>query len=255
MSIWGKIVGGAVGFGFGGPYGALLGALAGHIAVDKRAADARARERNGFPDGREADERQYAFAVAVVTLSAKLAKVDGHVSRDEVAAIKRVFRIPDADTATVAAIFNEARREAEGFEPWARQIATIFAGRRELLEELLGALLMVAHADGVYHPAERRLLQRVAEIFGLAESEFRRLEATFAGALARDEGDPYEVLGVPANAGDAEVRAAYRKLVRETHPDRLAAQGLPVDFVDVATKKAAEVNAAWDRIKKSRGLT
>lgn len=254
MSIWGKIIGGAVGFGFGGPYGALLGALAGHIAVDKRAADARARERIERRGGYEAEERQYAFAVAVVTLSAKLAKVDGHVSRDEVAAIKRVFRIPAADTETVAAIFNEARREAAGFEPYAQQIATIFAGRRELLEELLGALLMVAHADGVYHPEERRMLQRVAEIFGLAESEFRRIEATFAGALGRDEGDPYEVLGLSANASDAEVRAAYRKLVRETHPDRLAAQGLPPDFVDVATKKSAEVNAAWDRIKKSRGL-
>ena len=251
MSIWGKILGGAVGFGFGGPIGALLGVLAGHIAVDKPAADARENARR--LTGRGAEDRQYAFAVAVVTLAAKLAKADGHVSRDEVAAIKRVFHIPDADTQAVAAIFDEARREAAGFEPYAQQIAAIFAGRRELLEELLGALLMVAHADGVYHPEERRLLQRVADIFGI--DDFRRVEATFAGSIADDRSDPYEVLGLSAQASDAEVRAAYRGLMRDTHPDRLAAQGLPEELVEVANKKAAEVNAAYDRVKRSRGLT
>lgn len=260
MSIWGKIVGGAIGFGFGGPMGALLGVLAGHIAVDKRAADARAREAHERrlagrgADGRGAEERQFAFAVAVVALAAKLAKADGRVSRDEVAAIKSVFRIPASETAAVAAIFDEARREAAGFEPYAEQIAAIFAGRRELLEELLGALLMIAHADGVYHPEERRLLERVAAIFGFGEGEFRRVEATFTRSVARDEGDPYEVLGLTADAGDAEVKAAHRRLVRENHPDRLAAQGLPDDFAEVANKKMAEVNAAWDRIKKARGL-
>lgn len=256
MGIWGKIVGGAIGFGFGGPMGALLGALAGHIAVDKRAADAREREAHErrLAAGHGAEERRYAFAVAVVALSAKLAKADGRVSRDEVAAIKSVFRIPASESAAVAAIFNEARREAAGFEPYAEQIAEIFAGRRELLEELLGALLMVAHADGVYHPEERRLLERAAAIFGFGEAAFRRIEATFTRSIARDEGDPYEVLGLTADAGDAEVKAAHRRLVRENHPDRLAAQGLPEDFVEVANKKMAEVNAAWDRIKKARGL-
>ena len=161
-----------------------------------------------------------------MALAAKLAKVDGHVSRDEVAAIKRVFHIPEAETGPVAAIFNEARQDAGGFESYARQIAAIFAGDRALLEEhLLAALFMIAHADGVYHPAERRFLRQVAELFGLADRDFHRIEATFTQSVAHDENDPYEILGVTAAAGDAEIKVAYRKLVQENHPDKLIAQG------------------------------
>ena len=201
-----------------------------------------------------AEERRVTFAVAVVALAAKLAKVDGHVSRDEVAAIKRVFHIPEAETGPVVAIFNEARQDAGGFELYARQIAAIFAGDRALLEELLAALFMIAHADGVYHPAERRFLRQVAELFGFADRDFHRIEATFTQSVAHDESDSYEILGVSAGAGDAEIKATYRKLVQENHPDKLVAQGLPEDFIEVADRKMAEVNAAYDRVKKARGM-
>ena len=250
MSIWGKIIGGAIGFGIGGPIGALVGAAAGHFAIDKR------RDGKGGIQGRlrqSQETRQVAFAVAVVALAAKLAKVDGHVSRDEVAAIRRVFQMPQASAETVGAIFNKAKAEAGGFEPYARQIAGIFADNRAVLEELLAALLMIAHADGVYHQAERRFLLQVAWHFGFDEAEFHRIEATFTGRVTGDESDPYEVLGVGRDDSDDEIKTVYRKLVRENHPDTLTAQGLPEDFVKVADKKMAEVNAAYDRIKKERG--
>lgn len=258
MSLWGKILGGAIGFGFGGPIGALLGAVAGHLAIDKRAASVYAAggDSPGGPAAHGGDEeRRMAFAVAVIALSAKLAKADGHVSRDEVAAIKQVFRIPGADERTVGAIFNEARRETAGFEPYARQIADILAGHRQLREELLAALLMIAHADGEYHPNEREFLRRVGAIFGFGAGEFGRIEATFTRSVAREESDPYEVLDLTAEASDAEIKAAYRKLAREYHPDRMVSQGLPREFVEVADKKMAEINAAYDRIAERRGLT
>lgn len=251
MSLWGKVLGGAIGFGFGGPIGALLGAVAGHLAIDKRAQTDGGDPLAGGARGDE--ERRMAFAVAVIALAAKLAKADGHVSRDEVTAIKQVFHIPGADEKAVGAIFNEARREAAGFEPYARQIAGILDDHRQLREELLAALVMIAHADGEYHPREREFLRRVGVLFGFGESEFRRIEATFAGSVEREESDPYEVLGLTAQAGDAEIRTAYRKLVREYHPDRMISHGLPREFVEVADKKMAEVNAAYDRIKKQRG--
>ena len=251
--IWGTIIGGAVGFSLGGPIGALLGAAAGHLAVDKRAFRA-GQERIEHRRRHSVEERRVAFAAAVVALSAKLAKVDGHVSRDEVAAIKRVFRIAEPESGPIGAIFNEAKRDAGGFEPYARQITAIFAGQRSLLEDLLAALLMIAHADGIYHPAERRFLRQVAETFGLGERDFHRIEATFIGLAADDESNPYEILGVTAEAGDAEIKTAYRKLARENHPDKLIAQGLPEDFIKVADRKMAEVNAAYDRVKEARGI-
>lgn len=254
MGIWGKIVGGAVGFGLGGPIGALLGAAAGHLAVDKRASWA-GQERIEHRRRSDAEERRIAFAAVVVALSAKLAKVDGHVTRDEVAVMKRVFHIAESESGSISTIFNEAKRDAGGFQPYARQIAAIFAGQPSLLEDLLAALLMIAHADGVYHPAERRFLQQVAEIFGLGDRDFRRIEATFTPLDADDESNPYEILGVTEEAGDAEIKAAHRKLVQENHPDKLIAQGLPEDFIEVADRKMAEVNAAYDRIKKERAAS
>jgi len=253
VGILGKIIGGALGFAVGGPLGAILGAAAGHVA-----------DRKGVFQGGESDSRprikgprerlQLAFTVAVITLAAKLAKVDGQVTRDEVATLKRIFQIPEGASADVGAIFNEAKKDAQGFEPYARQIALLLRGNRAVLEDLLGALVMIAHADGVYHPAERDYIHQVGRIFGFSEADVRRIETMFTGATAKDESDPYEVLGVDAKATDGEVKSAYRKLLQENHPDKLMSQGLPEDFIEVANKKMAEINAAYDRIKKERGL-
>jgi DnaJ like chaperone protein len=103
----------------------------------------------------------------------------------------------------------------------------------------------------VLHENEVAYLKRVAEIFGFDELAFERMRATYVG----DNGnDPYSVLGVDPTASDEEARTAYRRLIREHHPDRLIAQGLPDELVSAATERMAAVNAAWDRIKKARNL-
>ncbi len=144
MSIWGKIIGGFAGFAFGGPLGALLGAYAGH-AFDK-ARDGRGRTE-------ETVDKQVAFTIAVIVLSAKMAKADGHVSRDEVDAFKRIFHIPPDEMKNVGQIFDDARQDAKGFEVYAEQIAGMFAHQPAVLEELLGGLFHIAKADGIVHPA------------------------------------------------------------------------------------------------------
>ncbi|MCP5366939.1 MAG: TerB family tellurite resistance protein [Hyphomicrobiales bacterium] len=244
MSIWGKIIGGAAGYALGGPLGALLGVVAGH-AVDRIRGEGDATPESSAT-------RQVAFTIAMIVLSAKMAKADGVVTRDEVNAFKNVFRIPPGEAKGVGRVFDEARRDASGFEPYAQQVAKMFAHEPAVLEELLGGLFHIAVADGVVHPAEMAYLRQVGEIFGLDAHGFERVRVSHMGAEAAV--DPYEVLGVAPGASDAEVKAAYRALIRENHPDKLIAQGLPQEFVDLANEKMASINAAYDRIERQRGL-
>lgn len=240
MTIWGKILGGAAGFLVGGPLGALLGATVGHFVADKKAAPA---------DG-DATTR-ITFTIGVVVLAAKMAKADGRVTGDEIQAFRTRFHVAPDEVANVARVFNLAREDPTGFEPYARQIASLLQGRPAVLEDLLDSLFVIATADGDIHPAELSFLEAVAEIFGFDKRTFARIRAGHPG---RQGSDPYIVLGVSPDAADADIKAAHRKLVKEHHPDRLMAQGLPQEFIDVATEKLAAINAAYDRIMRERGL-
>lgn len=244
MSIWGKIIGGAAGFALGGPIGALLGVVGGH-ALDRYTSE-------GQPVDEEGATKKIAFTIGVIALGAKMAKADGVVTRDEIAAFREVFRVPPEEVKNVGRIWDMARRTSEGYEAYAQQIAKLFNPGSPVLEELIGSLFHIAKADGVVHENEVAYLKRVSEIFGFDELAFERLRATYVG----DKGDdPYSVLGVEHTASDEEVRAAYRRLIREHHPDRLIAQGLPDELISAATQRMAAVNAAWDRIKKARNLS
>jgi DnaJ like chaperone protein len=129
MSYWGKILGGAAGFAIGGPIGALLGAAAGH-ALDSIDQPGQPQEAGPATPMTEAEERaarrRIAFTIGIIVLGAKMAKADGVVSRSEVAAFKQVFTVPPEQEANVGRIFDLARRDARGFEPYARQIARLF---------------------------------------------------------------------------------------------------------------------------------
>ncbi len=254
MSFWGKIIGGIAGFATGGPLGAVLGAAAGH------AADAGAFRRRVTPDaaGLAAmlGSKEQLFAVSVVVLSAKLAKCDGPVVREEIDSFKRLFRIPPENMRDVARLFDQAREDSDGFEPFADRLGEAFADNRMMLEDVLGALFQIARADGPLTRGEVRFLQRVQQGFGLDATAWERARdgrgrMTSAGPPGVD---PYQVLGIPPQASDEEVRATWRKLMRENHPDALAARGVPAEFIRRATDKVAEINAAWDRIKRERRL-
>jgi len=260
MSIWGKVIGGVGGFMVLGPLGALVGAAAGH-AVDKEGWPSwlGGTGKSDRPSLRDrigklgADARQQAFAVGVIVLGAKMAKADGHVSRDEVAAFKRIFQIPPGDMKAVGAIFDQAKQSAEGYEIYARQIARLFADSPQVMEELLGALYQIARADGALHPAEIAFLNDIARIFGLPPEAINRLHAQYERSSG-DEADPYVVLGVAPDASDDDIRAAWRKLSREHHPDVLMSQGMPEEFVAQANEKMATINNAYDRVRERRGL-
>jgi DnaJ like chaperone protein len=249
MNIWGKLVGGAAGFAVGGPIGALLGAVAGH-AVDRMAV----------PDDQEAlspaDERaatrQIAFTIGIIVLGAKMAKADGVVSRSEIVAFKQVFKIPPEEEQNVGRIFDQARRDARGFESYARQVAGLFSRKSPVLEELIDGLFHIAKADGKVSAEELDYLREVSRIFGFEAADFARIRESHLGP---DLGDPYNILGVTRAMDNATIKAAYRKLVRDTHPDKLMAKGLPPEFLAMATERLAVINAAYDRVSKERNIT
>ena len=245
MSIWGKLIGGGAGFALGGPLGALIGGLAGH-AFDKM------RGRTG-EDGQDAADatKQIAFTIGVIALGAKMAKADGQVTADEIAAFKEVFHVPPEEMNNVARVFDRARRDAEGYGPYARQIAKLFRNNPAVLEDLLDGLFHIAKADNVIHPNEIAFLSDVARIFGFSEADFDRIRASNIGA---DEADPYRIIGVPHDIGNDELKQRYRALIREHHPDRLVAEGMPPEFIEVANEKLAVINDAYDRIAKQRDL-
>jgi DnaJ like chaperone protein len=247
MSSWGKILGGAAGLLLGGPFGALAGAVAGH-AVD------RYRDTQGdSQDAEPADAtKSIGFTIAVIVLGAKMAKVDGVVTRGEIRAFREVFHVPPEEERNVARLFDQARRDAAGFEPYAHQVGRMLKDSPAVLEELLNCLFHIAKADGAAGTAELTYLRAVSDLFGLSETAFDRIRASHVGT---DERDPYAVLGLQRSTTPDEIRQRYRALIREHHPDRLTAQGLPPEFVDVATRRMATINAAYDEIAKARGIT
>lgn len=194
---------------------------------------------------RSPPERSVAFTIAVIALGAKMAKADGQVTRDEVTAFKEVFHIAAQDEQGAARVFNLARQDVAGFEDYATRIRDMFAAQPDTLRDLLEGLFHIAMADGFYHPNEDAFLERVTEIFGLPPAEFNRLRMRFA---PQTQPDPYTVLGVTPDTPPDQIRRAWRKLVRENHPDAMIARGLPEEAMQLAQKRMADINRAWDEI-------
>ena len=195
---------------------------------------------------RKPPERSIAFTIAVIALGAKMAKADGQVTRDEVTAFREVFHIAAQDEAGAARVFNLARQDVAGFEDYAGRIAGQFVGHPDMLRDLLEGLFHIAMADGQYHPNEDAFLERVAQIFNISEREFARIRARFNPSSPRD---PYMVLGVTPDMSIEQIRATWRSLARDNHPDMLMARGLPEEALQLAHKRMAAINRAWDEIR------
>lgn len=223
------------------------------MSIWTRIADALEALRSGeslakvFDRLRTPPERSVAFTIAVIGLGAKMAKADGLVTRDEVTAFREVFFIPAEEEANAARLFNMARTDVAGFEEYATRIAAMFDSADGTLADLLEGLFHIAMADGEYHPNEDDFLARVATIFGLSERQFRGIRTRF---VPDAEPDPWDVLGVDPDTPIAEVRAAWRQLVRDSHPDRMMARGVPEEAVRLAEKRLIAVNRAWESISE-----
>jgi len=190
-------------------------------------------------------EKSVGFTIAVIALGAKMAKADGRVTRDEVMAFREVFTIPPEEEPNAARVFDLARQDVAGFDLYAEKIAAMFGPGDAVLIDLMEGLFYIAVADAEFHPHEDAFLRDVARIFGLGDKCYRSLLARFVPDAPPD---PYAVLGVSPDAPREAVRAAWRRAVRENHPDRLLSRGLPEEAVRLAEGRMAAINRAWEEI-------
>ncbi|GLK64129.1 molecular chaperone DjiA [Paracoccus kondratievae] len=191
-------------------------------------------------------EKSVAFTIAVIALGAKLAKADGTVARSEVAAFRRVFIIPRSEEKNAARVFDLARQDVAGFDAWARRIARMFPPGDPVLADVVEGLFIIAVADTDLHEAEIVFIDEVARIFGLPPEQV----ATIRARHDRRQGCPScEVLGITPDTPLPEARRRWRELVRENHPDRALARGLPPEAIRLAEARTRALNEAWDNFR------
>ncbi len=199
--------------------------------------------------------RQVAFSIAMIALSAKMAKADGIVTQDEVRAFHQIFSIPPSEARNVARLYDIAKSDVAGFEIYASRMASLCGSGQPdcaMLEDILDGLFHIAKADGVLHEHEGSYLRRVAEIFEIGQEHYSAIRARHV----HDGGvDPYAVLGIERARGFEEVRRQYRRLVAENHPDRLIARGLPPEFIAIANARMAAINGAYETIERMQPVS
>ena len=191
-----------------------------------------------------APEKSIAFTIGMIALGAKMARADGTVTYPEVEAFKEVFQVPEKDIPAVERVFNLAKQDVVGFESYAKQIARLFAKKATILENVMDGLFHIAKSDGIVREEELNYLRRVAQIFGFEESEFARIRSRHV----QIEDDPFEILGVAPGTPFRDIKAKYRKLVRDLHPDKQIASGVPPEMVQLATDRMARINVAYGKI-------
>ena len=202
-------------------------------------------------EGDKLTRSQVSFSIAMVALSAKMAKADGIVTTDEIEAFRDIFSIPDEQATNVARLFNLAKQDVAGYESYARKVKGLFPDDEVILEDVLDGLFHIAKADGVIHEKEMDFLDRIAEIFEIAPIHYRRIKARHVEAGERDA---YLQLDAEPSWDDEQLKSHYRKLVQENHPDRLIARGVPEEFIAIANERLAAINSAWQIVREERGL-
>ena len=236
MSIWGSLIGGMIGLSLGGPFGMLLGSI-----IGSKVSRSRSQGFKNFANP------QQIFALSLIVLSAKLSKADGNVSKEELIAVKDKLRIPDNEIEQVGKIFNKAKEESSGYEPYARQISEIYKENLNVLEEVINILFYIAESDGAVSAQELSMIEHIAQIFNLNEAQFRSIQES---RKSSDKLNPYVVLESKPNDDISIIRKKYLILSKQHHPDLLLSKGVPEEVIKESKNKMRAINSAWDKIQK-----
>jgi len=246
------LVGAGLGFVMGGPIGGIVGAILGS-QVSKVAerfrgqggvADSRTGSRDHYTGGLEGD-----LIVSFLVLSAAITKADEQVLASEVRLLKdylvRSFGVSRG--AVLMKMYKEILDKPMDVDAVCAQIRDEAdpAFKRTVLQ----VLFEIALADSDLARSEMAMLERIARGMGLGEAEYRAMAAQY-GAHAPDR--DYELLELTNSASEEEIKTKYRELVKKYHPDKVSHLG--AEFKELAEKKFKEVSAAYERIKKAKGI-
>ena len=254
MSWFNKIMWGAVGYSLGGPLGAVIGAMAAQ-AFDQNVDEIRSQNR-AQRVGMDVRERQHlVFFATAFSMLGRLAKADGQVSREEIRVVEdfinQSLTLSDEQRKAAIHIFSEAKTSDHSFVSFAQQFYEVFGSQPQMTRVMLTLLYRVAMADGVFHPKERELLDQAATAFRISASEHEQIRSLFIP----DTDGHYRTLGCEPDDSMATIKGRYRALVTEYHPDKLVAQGMPEEFVQLATEKVQKINEAYEVIQKERAAS
>jgi DnaJ like chaperone protein len=252
------VIGALLGALFGGFTGLLIGAALGYAAG--------VILRRSVIGGLRIVQSQLIDSTFAVM--GALCKADSVVTRDEIDAVQRIFamlRLQEEQRQAARAAFTRGKQPDFDLDGAVDQFARISRGRAPLVQLFLQLQVMAVAADGRVDPSEHEMLVRIARRLGLGEHDVAQLEALLraggTGPSARDAtpsadrlADAYAALGISPDASPAEIKRAYRKLISQNHPDKLAARGLPESMRAVAEERSREINAAYDLVKSARGM-
>jgi DnaJ like chaperone protein len=255
-----KLIGVVAGYYFLGFWGVLLGFFLGSFIDRVRVYG------SGGVNPMQNVVRQAVFLETVFISMGKLAKADGHVSQGEIDHVEQFMQklgMTAEHRLQAIALFKKGADPEFDIAPTYARFMSVCGHTKNLKEMLLVYLIVMALADGHFHPAEEELLTDIAGRLGYGRDEFKRMmdmvlnQSHFGGgqvttAAALD--DAYKALGIGKESTDAEVKRAYRKLMSQYHPDKLIGQGMPADMIAMATEQSKEIQVAYDMIKKSRNL-
>lgn len=246
---YGKWIGGGLGWALGGPIGGLLGFMFGSMFESDDSSSRSGSGYQGLPyETSERSTQAGDFSLSLLVLAAAVMKADGTVKKSELDYVKRFFvsNFGEAKTVQLMQVLRELLKEEINIQEVSMQIrsAMDYSARLQLLHFLFG----IAQADADTRNSEVDVINTIANFMRISAADFNSVKAMFVKSVD----SAYKILEISPDADDNEVKKAYHKMAIKYHPDKVSHLG--AELQKAAEAKFQKLNAAYDEIKKKRGM-